>query len=135
MHKVLFILYPPPFVRKKLQKKQRPTKDCRHCSMEENPLRVKRKRDWGRGFIFLLSQLLYCVGQVLVVIVLSQHQVLSSRTVGPRAPCGAWCKLWAALLRYGLQFVQWRYTRNPVKERDHICAWTNKIAQHQSADN
>ena len=41
--------------------------------------------------------------------------------------------VWGTLLERGLQFVQRRHTRNSVKERDPICAWTNGIAQHQFA--
>ena len=39
--------------------------------------------------------------------------------------------VWDTLLERGLRFVQWRRTRNLVKKRDPICAWTNEIAQHQ----
>ena len=39
--------------------------------------------------------------------------------------------LWGTLLKRGLRFVQRRHTRNSVKMRDPICAWTNEIAQHQ----
>ena len=41
--------------------------------------------------------------------------------------------VWGTLLVHGLRFAQRRHTRNSVKERDPICAWTNGIAQHQSA--
>ena len=37
------------------------------------------------------------------------------------------------LLEHGLRFVQRRHIRNSVKKRDPISAWTNGIAQHQSA--
>ena len=39
--------------------------------------------------------------------------------------------VWGTLLERGLRFVQRRRTRNLVKERDPIYAWTNGIAQHQ----
>ena len=37
--------------------------------------------------------------------------------------------VWGTLLQRGLRFVQKRRTRDLVKERDPICAWTNRIAQ------
>ena len=88
---------------------------------EEHPLQVNHKQEWGHGFIFLLSYLLYCPDQMLAVMVLSQYRVSSFKTVRPRAPCGARCM--------GCR------THNSVKKQDPICAWTNGIAQHQSADN
>ena len=39
--------------------------------------------------------------------------------------------IWGTLLRRGLRFVQWRRTRNSVKERDSTCAWINGVALHQ----
>ena len=41
--------------------------------------------------------------------------------------------VWGTLLEHGLRFTQGRHTHNSVKEQDPICAWTNGIAQHQSA--
>ena len=41
---------------------------------------------WGRDFILLLPQALCCPDQMLVVMMLSRHRVLSSRTFRPRAP-------------------------------------------------
>ena len=43
---------------------------------------------------------------------------MSSRTIRPRNPCHAQCRLWDTLLRCGVRFLQWRRTRNSVKERD-----------------
>ena len=40
---------------------------------------------------FYYPRLLYCLNQMLAVVLLSQHRVLSSKTVRPRAPCGARC--------------------------------------------
>ena len=57
---------------------------------------------------------------MLVLMILSQHRVLSSRTIRLRTPCHAQCKLWRKLLRRGLRFVQWRRTRNSGKEQDPI---------------
>ena len=68
---------------------------------------------------------------MLAVMLLSQHRVLSSKTVGPRAPYGARCM--GTLLERGQRLIQMRPTRNSVKERDPICGWTNRIVQQQSA--
>ena len=38
---------------------------------------------------FYYPRLLHCLNQMLAVVLLSQHQVLSSKTVRPHAPCGA----------------------------------------------
>ena len=40
---------------------------------------------------FYYPRLLYCLDQMLAVVLLSQHRVSSSKTVRPRAPCGARC--------------------------------------------
>ena len=44
-----------------------------------------------RVYPFTTPRLLYCPDQVLVAMLLSQHRVSSSKTVRPRAPCGAQC--------------------------------------------
>ena len=43
----------------------------------------------GQEYILLLIMLLYCLYQMLAVMVLSQHRVSSSKTVISCAPCGA----------------------------------------------
>ena len=40
-----------------------------------------------RVYPFYYPRLLYCLDQMLAVTVLSQHRVLSSKTVSPLAPC------------------------------------------------
>ena len=40
---------------------------------------------------FYYPRLLHCLNQMLAVMSLSQHRVSSSKTVRPRAPCGARC--------------------------------------------
>ena len=40
---------------------------------------------------FYYPRLLHCLNQILAVVSLSQHRVSSSKTVRPRAPCGARC--------------------------------------------
>ena len=43
------------------------------------------------GLFFYYPRLLHCLNQMLAVMSLSQHRVSSSKTVRPRAPCGARC--------------------------------------------
>ena len=43
------------------------------------------------GLLFYYPRLLYCLNQMLAVMLFSQHRVSSSKTVRPRAPCGARC--------------------------------------------
>ena len=63
--------------------------------------------------------------------VLIQHRVSSPKTVRPRAPYGARCM--GHVIGHSLLFIQGSRTCNLAKERDPICAWTNGIAQHQTA--
>ena len=58
-------------------------------SFEGYPLQVRHKSDWGQDFYY--PRLLHCLNQMLAVVLLSQHRVLSSKTVRPCAPCGARC--------------------------------------------
>ena len=61
-------------------------------SFEEYPLQVRHKQDWGRGFILLLPQTAALPeSDAGAMMLLSQHRVSSSKTVRPRAPCGARC--------------------------------------------
>ena len=71
-------------------------------SFEGYPLQIRHKQNWGRGLSFYYHRLLYCLNQMLAVMLLSQHRVLSSKTVRPRAPCGARCighavRTWSAV--------------------------------------
>ena len=43
------------------------------------------------GLSFYYHRLLHCLNQMLAVLLLSQHQVSSSKTVRSCAPCGARC--------------------------------------------
>ena len=52
---------------------------------KSNPHPVRHIQDWGRGFIILLPQAAVSSDQMLGVMVLSQYQVLSSKTVRPSA--------------------------------------------------
>ena len=48
-------------------------------------------RTGAEGLSFYDPRLLYSLNQMLAVVLSSQHRVSSSKTVGPRAPCGARC--------------------------------------------
>ena len=53
--------------------------------------RPDTNRTGAEGLSFYYPRLLHCLGQMLAVMLLSQHRVSSSKTVRPRAPCGARC--------------------------------------------
>ena len=53
--------------------------------------RPNTNRTGAEGLSFYYPRLLYCLDQMLAVMLLSQHRVSSSKTVRPRAPCGARC--------------------------------------------
>ena len=64
--------------------------------------RSDTNRTGAEGLSFYYFRLLYCLGQMLAVMSLSQHRVSSSKTVRPRAPCGARCighavRTWSAV--------------------------------------
>ena len=73
----------------------------------------------GLGLSFYYFRLLHCPDQMLVL--LSQHRVLSSKTVRARAPCGG--RYMGTLLGRGLPFVQLRSILNLMIEgaRPHLC--------------
>ena len=53
--------------------------------------RPDTNRTGAEGLSFYYPRLLHCLDQILAVMLLSQHRVSSSKTVRPRAPCGARC--------------------------------------------
>ena len=53
--------------------------------------RSDTKRTGAEGLSFYYPRLLHCLDQMLAATSLSQHRVSSSKTVRPRAPCGARC--------------------------------------------
>ena len=64
--------------------------------------RSDTNRTGAEGLSFYYPRLLYCLNQMLAVMLLSQHRVLSSKTVRPRAPYGARCighavRTWSAV--------------------------------------
>ena len=63
---------------------------CRRC-LKGIHSRPDTNRTGAEGLSFYYPRLLHCMDQMLAVMLLSQHQVSSSKTVRPRAPCGARC--------------------------------------------
>ena len=53
--------------------------------------RSDTSRTGAESLSFYYPRLLHCLNQTLAVVSLSQHRVSSSKTVRPRAPCGARC--------------------------------------------
>ena len=53
--------------------------------------RPDTNRTGAEGLSFYYPRLLHCLDQMLAVMSLSQHRILSSKTVRPCAPCGARC--------------------------------------------
>ena len=53
--------------------------------------RSDTNRTGAKGLSFYYPRLLHSLDQMLAVMSLSQHRVSSSKTVRPRAPCGARC--------------------------------------------
>ena len=65
-------------------------------------------RTGAEGLSFYYPKLLYCLDQMLAVMLLSQHRVSSSKTVRTRAPCGARfighaVRTWSAVCSAALQ--------------------------------
>ena len=63
----------------------------RHRRLKGIYSRSDTNRTGAEGLSFYYPRLLHCLVQMLAVMSLSQHRVSSSKTVRPRAPCGARC--------------------------------------------
>ena len=63
----------------------------RRCHLKGIHSRSDTNRTEVEGLYFYYPRLLHCMNQMLAVMLLSQHRVLLSKTVRPRAPCGARC--------------------------------------------
>ena len=75
---------------------------CHHCRLKSIHSRSDTNRTRADGLSFYYPRLLHCLNQMLAVMLLSQHRVSSSKTVRPRAPCGARCiehaiRTWSAI--------------------------------------
>ena len=65
--------------------------NCRRRRLKGIHSRPDTNRTGADGLSFYYPRLLHCQDQMLAVMLLSQHRVSSSKTVRPRAPCGARC--------------------------------------------
>ena len=63
---------------------------CRRC-LKGIHCRSDTNRTGAEGLSFYFPRLQNCLNQMLPVVLLNQHRVSSSKTVRPRAPCGARC--------------------------------------------
>ena len=63
----------------------------RHRRLKSIHFRSDTSKTGAEGLSFYYPRLLHCLDQMLAMVLLSQHRVLSSKTVRPRAPCGARC--------------------------------------------
>ena len=63
----------------------------RHRRLKGIHSRSDTNRTGAEDLSFYYPRLLHCLKQMLAVVLLSQHRVLSSKTVRLRAPCGARC--------------------------------------------
>ena len=73
----------PAELRRRRRRRRRRSKSI-HSRSDTN-------RTGAEGSLFYYPRMLYCLNQMLAVMSLSQHRVSSSKTVRPRAPCGARC--------------------------------------------
>ena len=64
---------------------------CRRRRLKGIQSRSDTNRTGAEGLSFYYPRLLYCLDQMLAVVLLSQHRISSSKTVRPRASCGARC--------------------------------------------
>ena len=78
--------FSPPTVVQSFQKTQ---SRCRRLKGIHS--RSDTNRTGAEGLSFYYPRLLHCLDQMLAVNSSSQHRVSSSKTVRPRAPCGARC--------------------------------------------
>ena len=66
-------------------------KNARRRRLKGIHSRSDTNRTGAEGLSFYYLGLLHCLNRMLAVVLLSQHRVLSSKTVRPHAPCGAQC--------------------------------------------
>ena len=75
---------------------------CRRHHLKGIHSRSDTNRTGAEVLSFYYPRMLHCLNQMLAVMLLSQHQVLLSKTVRPRAPCDARCiehavRTWSAV--------------------------------------
>ena len=89
-------------------------------SLEKHPLRSNTSRTGAEGLSFYYPRMLHCLNQMLAVVLLSQHRVSSSKTVRPRAPCGARC-IGHAVSTWSAVCSEMPRSQFGEGERPHLC--------------
>ena len=94
--------------------------------------RSDTNRTGAEGLSFYYPRLLYCPDQMLAVVLLSQHRVLSSKTVRPRAPCGARC-IGPAVRTWSAVCSEAPHLRFGEGARPHLCMneWNRPTSVHR----
>ena len=82
--------------------------------------RSDTNRTGAEGLSFYYPRLLYCLNQMLAVVLLSQHRVSSSKTVRPRAPCGARC-IGHAVSTWSAVYSEAPHSQFGKGARPHLC--------------
>ena len=77
-------------------------------------------RTGAEGLSFYYPRLLSCLNQMLEVVLLSQHQVSSSKTVRPRVPCSARC-IGHATGTWSAVFSEVPHSQLGEGARPHLC--------------
>ena len=92
----------------------------RRHHLKGHPLQVRHKQDWGQKFILLLPQVAVLLYQMLAVMLLSQHRILSPKTVIFDAPCDAQCMRHAIRMSSAVCSVT-LHSKFDEKARPHLC--------------
>ena len=82
--------------------------------------RSDTNRTGAESLSFYYPRLLHCLNQMLEVVSLSQHRFLSSKTVRPRAPCGARC-IGHAVSTWSAVCSEAPHSQFGEGERPHLC--------------
>ena len=82
--------------------------------------RSDTNRIGAEGLSFYYLRLLHCLNQMLAVVLLRQHRVSSSKTVRPRAPCGAQC-IGHAVRTWSVVCSEATHSQFGEGARPHLC--------------
>ena len=82
--------------------------------------RSDTNRTGAKGLSFYYPKLLHCLDQMMVVVLLSQHRVSLSKTVRPRAPCGARC-IGHAVSTWSAVYSEAPHSQFGEGARPHLC--------------
>ena len=82
--------------------------------------RSDTSRTGAESLSFYYPRLLHCLSQMLAVVLLSRHRVSSSKTVRPRAPCGARC-IGHAVSKWSAVCSEAPHSQCGKEARPHLC--------------